>query len=392
MSVEAPLLAVVGGSTGAGQVDAGQLARRPPGHRARPAPSDDPLARPGAPPRRRALVRPGPAAARPGPGRTARPTTRTRSSWSPPTRCRAGLAILDAPDVDSVEERNRTLAAQLLAAADLWLFVTSAARYSDQVPWEHLKRGRRALDLGRGRARPDAGRRRADRRRAPGPDAGQPRPEGLPAVHGRRGDGLRGRAAARGRGRRHPRLAGLARRGRRRPRRRRAPDARRHDPHAGPQHLPLADALEEQVQGAGTLRATATTAYDAAAELLAAQAGDGTLLRGEVARPLAGARRHRRAAALARQPGRPAPRPGGQRGQGLRASRPSGSPSRSSPRSRSWCSTTPSWPPAGPAGVGGARRRPGRCWRRTRRSTGPRPTCAAAPRPRSGPGSRSCTR
>jgi hypothetical protein len=51
-----------------------------------------------------------------------------------------GLAILDAPDVDSVEERNRTLAAQLLAAADLWLFVTSAARYADQVPWEYLKR------------------------------------------------------------------------------------------------------------------------------------------------------------------------------------------------------------------------------------------------------------
>ncbi|WP_237111775.1 dynamin family protein [Nocardioides sp. WS12] len=50
-----------------------------------------------------------------------------------------GLAILDAPDVDSVDERNRELATQLLAAADLWLFVTSAARYSDQVPWDHLK-------------------------------------------------------------------------------------------------------------------------------------------------------------------------------------------------------------------------------------------------------------
>jgi predicted GTPase len=50
-----------------------------------------------------------------------------------------GLAILDAPDVDSVEERNRQLAAQLLAAADLWLFVTSAARYADQVPWGFLK-------------------------------------------------------------------------------------------------------------------------------------------------------------------------------------------------------------------------------------------------------------
>jgi hypothetical protein len=50
-----------------------------------------------------------------------------------------GLAILDAPDVDSVEERNRILAAQLLAAADLWVFVTSAARYADQVPWDFLR-------------------------------------------------------------------------------------------------------------------------------------------------------------------------------------------------------------------------------------------------------------
>lgn len=49
-----------------------------------------------------------------------------------------GLAILDAPDIDSVEESNRLLAAQLLAAADLWLFVTSAARYADQVPWDFL--------------------------------------------------------------------------------------------------------------------------------------------------------------------------------------------------------------------------------------------------------------
>lgn len=50
-----------------------------------------------------------------------------------------GLAILDAPDVDSVDEANREMAAQLLAAADLWLFVTSAARYADQVPWTFLQ-------------------------------------------------------------------------------------------------------------------------------------------------------------------------------------------------------------------------------------------------------------
>ena len=49
-----------------------------------------------------------------------------------------GLALLDAPDIDSVVVENRQLAAQLLAAADLWLFVTSAARYADAVPWGFL--------------------------------------------------------------------------------------------------------------------------------------------------------------------------------------------------------------------------------------------------------------
>jgi hypothetical protein len=50
-----------------------------------------------------------------------------------------GLAILDAPDVDSVVAENRALAAQRLAAADLWLFVTTAARYADAVPWDYLR-------------------------------------------------------------------------------------------------------------------------------------------------------------------------------------------------------------------------------------------------------------
>ena len=50
-----------------------------------------------------------------------------------------GLAILDAPDIDSIDAGNRELATQLLAAADLWLFVTSAARYADQVPWDYLR-------------------------------------------------------------------------------------------------------------------------------------------------------------------------------------------------------------------------------------------------------------
>ncbi len=50
-----------------------------------------------------------------------------------------GLVLLDAPDIDSVEEANRALAERLLAAADLWLFVTTAARYADAVPWALLR-------------------------------------------------------------------------------------------------------------------------------------------------------------------------------------------------------------------------------------------------------------
>lgn len=53
-----------------------------------------------------------------------------------------GLALIDAPDIDSIEEANRELATQLLAAADLWVFVTSAVRYADAVPWEFLDRAR----------------------------------------------------------------------------------------------------------------------------------------------------------------------------------------------------------------------------------------------------------
>ncbi|HVL52378.1 MAG TPA: GTPase domain-containing protein, partial [Actinomycetota bacterium] len=53
-----------------------------------------------------------------------------------------GMAFLDAPDIDSVVQPNREMAAQLLAAADLWLFVTTASRYADAVPWSYLRRAR----------------------------------------------------------------------------------------------------------------------------------------------------------------------------------------------------------------------------------------------------------
>ena len=139
MTIDAPLLTVVGGSTGAGKstlvnslvgsrvTQPGVLrptTRSPCSSTTRPTPSGS--ARTGCCPSSSASSR-----------STNDPDAlQLVSSDSVP----AGLAILDAPDIDSVEERNRTLAAQLLAAADLWLFVTSAARYADQVPWDFLRK------------------------------------------------------------------------------------------------------------------------------------------------------------------------------------------------------------------------------------------------------------
>lgn len=49
-----------------------------------------------------------------------------------------GVALLDAPDIDSVVTENRDLALRLFAAADLWLFLTTATRYADAAAWEQL--------------------------------------------------------------------------------------------------------------------------------------------------------------------------------------------------------------------------------------------------------------
>ncbi|GHH84526.1 ATP-binding protein [Streptomyces capitiformicae] len=51
----------------------------------------------------------------------------------------SGLALLDAPDVDSLVAENRVLAAELICAADIWVMVTTAARYADAVPWHLLR-------------------------------------------------------------------------------------------------------------------------------------------------------------------------------------------------------------------------------------------------------------
>jgi predicted GTPase len=139
MTIDAPLLAVVGGSTGAGK---STLVSSLVGTRV----TEPGVLRPTT--RSPVLVHNPEDVQWFGQDRILPDLARTTYSTTDPTSLQLvaspevpeGLAILDAPDIDSVEERNRTLAAQLLAAADLWLFVTSAARYADQVPWEFLKK------------------------------------------------------------------------------------------------------------------------------------------------------------------------------------------------------------------------------------------------------------
>ncbi|WP_240109461.1 dynamin family protein [Streptomyces sp. MUM 203J] len=56
-----------------------------------------------------------------------------------------GLALLDAPDIDSLVVESRELAARLICAADIWVMVTTASRYADAVPW-HLLRTAKEYD------------------------------------------------------------------------------------------------------------------------------------------------------------------------------------------------------------------------------------------------------
>ena len=138
MTIDAPLLAVVGGSTGAGK---STLVNSLVGHRV----TEPGVLRPTT--RSPVLVHHPDDAVWFGQDRLLPDLERVTHATTDPEALQlvasdtvpAGLAILDAPDIDSVEERNRTLAAQLLAAGDLWLFVTSAARYADQVPWDFLR-------------------------------------------------------------------------------------------------------------------------------------------------------------------------------------------------------------------------------------------------------------
>src|SRR5713226_852619 len=60
-----------------------------------------------------------------------------------------GFALLDTPDIDSVVQAHREFAHQFLDASDLWLFMTTAARYADAAVWELLQYARdRGASLG----------------------------------------------------------------------------------------------------------------------------------------------------------------------------------------------------------------------------------------------------
>ncbi|MDO5724231.1 MAG: dynamin family protein [Flaviflexus sp.] len=56
----------------------------------------------------------------------------------PSTGAIPGLILVDAPDLDSIDEENRRLSARLADAADLWVFVTTASRYGDHIAWSAL--------------------------------------------------------------------------------------------------------------------------------------------------------------------------------------------------------------------------------------------------------------
>ena len=139
-SMDAPLLAVVGGSTGSGKSTlVNSILRREVSRSGvlRPTTTSPVLIHHPDDERwfRDARVLPSLARVTGGEGEPQPGTV-----WlTPSTALPPGMAILDAPDIDSVVSANRELATQLLAAADLWLFVTTAARYADAIPWRLLR-------------------------------------------------------------------------------------------------------------------------------------------------------------------------------------------------------------------------------------------------------------
>jgi len=53
-----------------------------------------------------------------------------------------GIALLDTPDIDSVELRNHEIADQALDAADAWIWLATVRTYADQVGMDYLRLAR----------------------------------------------------------------------------------------------------------------------------------------------------------------------------------------------------------------------------------------------------------
>ena len=201
---------------------------------------------------------------------------------APDPRVPRGLALLDAPDIDSVVEANRELGEELLGAADVWLFVTTAARYADAVPWDLLRAAARrhaVVTLVLNRVEPAARDAVVAHLRAmlvehglgdsplfavtesARDDAGLLPPTAVAEVSGWL-HGVAGDAVARGD------LVARSVRGAVQDAADRAPE--------------LADAAQAQLDHADRLRRTVHESYDDAAASLATATSDGTMLRGEV--------------------------------------------------------------------------------------------------------------
>lgn len=127
--LDAPLLVVILGSTGSGK---SSLLNALAGEAVSPSGVLRPTTR-----RPIAVIHPDD-----GGGRIGAVAEQSGLDLRPDPDARRGVVLVDAPDFDSIELENRERATGLLEVADLVIFVTTATRYADQVPWEVLGRVR----------------------------------------------------------------------------------------------------------------------------------------------------------------------------------------------------------------------------------------------------------
>jgi len=127
--LDAPLLVVILGSTGSGK---SSLLNALAGEAVSPSGVLRPTTR-----RPIAVIHPDD-----GGGRIGAVAEQSGLDLRPDPDARRGVVLVDAPDFDSIELENRERATGLLEVADLVVFVTTATRYADQVPWEVLGRVR----------------------------------------------------------------------------------------------------------------------------------------------------------------------------------------------------------------------------------------------------------